>query len=222
MERAKLNKLNQWEQSPSKTTWRSICEELDREQVGIRLAEIEEQPSPHPWLQIRKAGINKWIASAKLTLLLIVFLLLLGATYWIVSSDTNPPVLTNKIPTAPPVVSITQQLPQLLPLPVPQPAEENSKAIQQTKPLVKTPAEKTGAVAPELHRSDYLLVASKGGEPIRVAFKWEYLSCCLSGEMQNADCDQQQSNWHAEVLQSELGFQADPLLGLLALIGTEN
>jgi hypothetical protein len=36
--------------------------------------------------------------------------------------------------------------------------------------------------------------------------------------METTDCNLQREQWHSELLETGLGFQADPFLGLVALL----
>jgi hypothetical protein len=55
---------------------------------------------------------------------------------------------------------------------------------------------------------------------MRLSVRWEDLSCCISGEAQSVECDQQRNEWTTELLRSDLGHHADPVLGLMALLKT--
>ena len=65
-------------------------------------------------------------------------------------------------------------------------------------------------------------MARQNGEAMRIARQWEGLSCCLSGELESAECDLQRDQWHKEVMASALGFQADPVIGLMQLLDSPN
>jgi len=222
MEQAKLNRLNQWEQPPSEKTWTSICEALDRDQLRTRLAEVEIHPPSNTWHQIRKAKSDQPALRNRYALVSIFSLLLLGATYWIVSPTTNTSIETSKGTTPSLSVILNDPPKDLTPRPVVDAVQEYAEPFPRTEALSQTLTKKSAARSTAPIPSDYLLIASKTGEPLRLHLKWEYLSCCLSGETQNADCNQQQNKWHAEVLQTELGFQADSFMGLLALINAEH
>jgi len=218
MERAALNKLHACEDSPSVQIWESIGEHLDREQLRIRLQTVEIPPPPSSWAAIQTSQKNR---SSKVPLLIQFSLLLASAlvlAYWVML----PPSLPNQTAR---YESGTSAQPQQIdtPLPSPIPPTETPAEIP-IEPAPVDPIQHSGpnrTTQPAL-RTDYLWVASKGGEPIRVPVRWEALACCLSGESLSRECDQQQDKWHAEVLQTELGFQADPFLGLMALIGSQN
>lgn len=222
MERAKLNRLNKWEEPPSEKTWSSICESLDRDQISNRLADVEVPLPSHAWLRILQAKDDRKVSRNRYALVAIFFFFLFGAMYWVVSPSTHRPLAISKGTTPSPVVILNDPPKDLSPRTVTDPIQKHSDRIDQTNLFSQASTKKSAARVAAPIQSDYLLIASKTGKPLRVHLKWEYLSCCLSGEMQNADCDQQQNKWHAEVLQTELGFQADPFMGLLALIDAEN
>ncbi len=218
MERAALHKLYACEDVPSAKNWETIAEQLDREQLRTRLQTEESQPPASSWAAIQASQKNRSITSSRLIQLSLLLASALGITFWVLRPSSLPEQTARhelRHPIQP------QSYDTLLPSPV-LPTQTPIKIQPESARVDPTHSSRFNQATPPALRTDYLWVASKGGEPIRVPVKWEALACCLSGESQSRECDQQQDKWHAEVLQTELGFQADPFLGLMALIDSRN
>lgn len=212
MERSALNELNRLEETPSDKTWEWIGEQLDRRHLHTLLETETLEPDTDTWLRIRSHQKKYSFSPAHFAMLMGLFLFAMGFAYWSLTPIPTAERTAQAKPTSNSIQRIESERMVL------DPAVSRSAPINPSiqKASVRSALKQT--VIETGQRSNYLLVASRKGEPLRVPKKWESLSCCLSGEAQSLDCDQQQRRWHAEVLQTELGFQADPFLGLIDLI----
>lgn len=181
--------------------------------IASSLSRGRGYPSPANWRALHPTSIKNRRQPA--LLLGVGMLLLFGLFGWWAATRNEP---------APASVQAMAQINT--------PVTSDLPATSSNNPALPTNLRRAplSSVQPDVHIRtlregerpvEYLLVASANGEPIRVPLRWEQLACCLSGESTTRDCDQQRDQWHAEVLNTDLGFQADPLIGLMALLDSK-
>lgn len=206
-EQASLQSLQSLEQSPSPAVWDRISLEWERGSLQQSLEVLSEQPDPSLWNRMASKLAKRSNRLVYASLMLLVLGFGLAILYTFSSSKTNQVESIQ-------LVSVTKEntSSSLIP-PPPTPSEQTTitSAIQDQRTI------KSNSKPSE----NYLWLASKSGEPIRIHTRWQDLSCCLSGEAQVAECQEQKQQWHREIEASNLGFQADPLLGLIELLNTE-
>lgn len=216
MEKASLQRLTLVEELPSEKVWHQLCEAGDRKLLQHTLEASEEKPPTRIWSGIE----NKFNRRKRVR----------AATIWMISTAAVLLLVSKNIylPPAPfPSKNIAQAATFSPSIPVPSVTEDpittttapsgTNAIMPATKKEATVTFEKLSQGEP---RSAYLWVAAKNGEPMRLSKRWEKLSCCLSGEQASMPCDEQRTQWHAELMETELGFQADPLFGLMALLRT--
>ena len=202
------SKFETWEEIPDMRCWNHIREELDRLQISQRVISYEEIPQTtlaSSGSQQNAARHKRWIRFAALTPVLLLLIWLTQKTLLEPAPNTSAPASAQLMePKSPVPDAPDQKTPSSSLLPV------SEKLPQQPNP---TPITRSQPPEP-----DYVWVAGEQGVPMRVPLRWEALSCCLSGETETTECNSQRELWHYEVLQTNLGFQADPFLGLVALL----
>lgn len=206
-ENAALHALQQLEQIPSDRVWLNLTQEWERSALSQSLSNWQETPHPGNWQAIQsglkqKKRIRFRVAAAAV--------LVIGL--WLVQRYSINPE-NQAITTASPLAAT--HIVRTPPPPFP-PIRSNTATTNQAINIKPKP------FSPERTRdngtSNFLLVAAKNGDPIRIPNRWSNLACCISGETQTADCHQQQAGWHQELEASNLGFHADPFLGLIELV----
>lgn len=208
-EQAALQSLQQLEQLPAEHVWNNISLEGERAGLSQLLNPLEAVPDAKNWNEI-KARIPK--RNHRMILAAVgLFILGVGLIYQTIFRATNSEVVLSNIPNSQRTEAIT--LPSL-PFQR-QPKAEPATALHNSS----APTSGSAEVSPK-NEHDYLWVASKTGSPMRIHKRWSSLSCCLSGETQAPECHQQQQQWHQEIEGSNLGFQADPFMGLIELLET--
>ncbi len=209
-EKAALKHVLDHQVSPTPDNWSDILEALDREEISNMLHARTENPSSN-WATIearleKKEHIQpKWVAAITLGLFLII-------AYW--QYSPSPAASETVLVNLPLDKSPTNGSSGFT---APDESVKINTATTQTE-VTLDPAPSYINRSPHTGDMNYLLVAKEDGKPIRVPVKWSALSCCLSGEMETIDCKEQQNAWHTELATSGLGFQADPILGLMELI----
>ena len=208
-EQASLRSLQSLDESPSPEVWERICLEWERGSLSEPLGSVQERPGHSHWDQIKTnlptRGSQRVFAKAALSILAIggfVALYLTTSKKIQIESNAVATLADNKIQNSQPLPS-----PTIGPAP---------RGTNETVSLIDRKAKKNNPV----QEDDYLWLASRSGDPIRIHNRWQDLSCCLSGETQAADCHTQKQQWHQEIDASDLGFQADPFLGLIELLET--
>ncbi len=214
MEKGALQQLNQWEEMPSERPWQQICENLDREQLGRTLHSLEIPPSRTTWEKInqhKRVNRNKMIgAVASIT-----------AAIWIAYQVFTPNTKTQETQAS--LASEKKQVGTETATSSLPPSAKSGLATDKTDEppkLVQPNYILSASDKLTLNREakKYVLFAGRNGEPVRVAQQWEKISCCVLGELTSLECDQQRDEWHSELMDASLGFQADPVMGLIALI----
>lgn len=203
-EQASLQTLQSLEQFPSPDVWERICLEWERGSLQHSMGVLSEQPNPSLWNRVAAKLAKRSNRLVYGTLLLLVLGSGSAVLYTFTSTNTTQVESIQ-------LVSVTKENTPSSPIPPPPTLAEQTtitSAIQYQR-IKKTNSK------PSEH---YLWLASKSGEPIRIHSRWQDLSCCLSGEAQVAECQEQKQQWHREIEASNLGFQADPLQGLIELM----
>jgi hypothetical protein len=197
-----------WEEVPDSRCWQNIREELDRLQFSQRVLSYEERPEATIIRKINdRPGKTRNILKASLVAASILLF-----TIWLVDRNVIEPAsdISRSHASIPPIAQSPLNLKS-------ETATPESNSIEVTD-LVNTPLVSPHFAKSTVEKSDYVWVADEHGSPIRMPIRWESLSCCLSGEMETTDCNLQREQWHSELLETGLGFQADPFLGLVALL----
>ncbi|MFM7671211.1 MAG: hypothetical protein ACKO6Q_01295 [Bacteroidota bacterium] len=217
MERAALKQLIRLEEAPSDKHWLRLSEELD--QAYLRKILYTEEANP-PAIHLPALDLPPRRTTQITTLYVLLTLLLLAGGYWLFQLTENTVTVGNtgnlKTPTSPQEIKSLASLGNASNIEATKPEEPDRNEVEPTS---ITPKKQKGK---PVDASDYILVARTSGQPMRIPVRWKGLSCCLSGENKTAECDLQKDQWHQEVLCSELGFHADPLLGLLSLMDSPN
>lgn len=215
MEKASLHRLTQLEERPSEKVWEQISASEEKQILLNMLAWTEETPSKSVWARIQKriSGAKaKRMRTASLMAIALLVMLLYGVPFLKKTPESIDPIN-----------------PKLATIQTPQRDEWNaSTGRTNTNESIEKASWELQAKNPERNLFEpvsipkqnptYVWVATKNGEPIRLSQRWENLSCCLSGEQESMECDEQRTQWHSELMETDLGFQADPLIGLLALM----
>lgn len=213
MEKGSLQQLNKWEEFPAEKTWEQICEACDKRVLQNTLQFTEQIPSSRVWSRMmKKINANSRMRVASLATIFIATLLFFIAQFTNRSAESIPFKNTGLATTQ---LSTRIESEVLNAVPESTPSNRiNSLRIRTKNQSTSISDKKTKSK----EHPAYVWVAAKNGEPMRISLRWENLSCCLSGEQETMDCNEQRTQWQTELLTTDLGFQADPLLGLLALL----
>ncbi len=210
-EKAALKHLLDYQVSPEPDNWSNIVEELDRTEIGNLIRSSSENPSSN-WSTIESKLDKKNEIQWRWIPIVILGVLLANAYLRDVSSNE----VSKRQLTTLPIGNTLRNKPTTFT--IPDGAVKINANYNQSKisPEIKTT--RSGKAPQQADINNYLLVAAEDGKPIRVPIKWSALSCCLSGENDSVECKEQQNGWHRELATAGLGFQADPILGLMELI----
>lgn len=201
------------QETPSNTVWVSIEEQLDRMQLEQLLETHAEPPPNELWEKIqptRRFPAKRLILAGSLIGLFAVI------SY---RSINLTPDASNGTMAAVSTTANEYRIPE---------QSDNLSSVKSSFPdedlmspapiYSRTRTTDDHISTPSHEDMNYLWVAAQNGKPIRVPRKWSSLSCCLSGETESTECRTQQNAWHAELASTGLGFQADPILGLMELM----
>ena len=205
-EQASLQSLHDLEYLPSPRVWQQINLEWERGSLCDQLDVLAEQPNPTHWNDLNPNLPNRKRHSLYLAAACIFLMIGIGYTFF---KPTSSKIQIESIALVPVEKEKTER--STIPATT---AQIVIPGWNESGTLIEQKAKKS---SPQPDK-DYLWLASKSGAPIRIHTRWSDLSCCLSGEIQAADCQLQQQQWHREIEASNLGFQADPLLGLIELL----